>query len=333
MMKLILMKRFFDTVDDDWKSPIVDEISARWFDGGADARVLRASANFVVVVKAEDRRYFLRFNHSSERTTEFIAAELEYIMHLREREVNANAPVKSLNGNYIESVETEMGVFHCVVFEGLPGTQIESEELDLDGFERWGAALGELHEASDGYRDPSIPSWREHAEFIRETVKEPIILEELETLEKRLESLPVGDSYGVTHYDFEQDNLFWENGVPWILDFDDLVYFWHTCDIANALQDLHHRTSNRYDPEDPRIQAFIRGYRSKRRITDEDLQTIPLMILFDKVYVYARLVRSIEGSETPGEPEWVTNLREKLADSNEKTLKFIKENPLGKDQR
>ena len=330
-MKLKLMKRFFDTVDERWKSPIVDEIAARWFKGGVDARVLRASANFVVVIKADDRKYFLRFNHSSERTTGFIAAELEYIIHLRGRGVNANVPIKSPKGNYIESVETEMGVFHCVVFEGLPGVQIESEELDLDGFERWGTALGELHEASDDYRDPRIPSWKDHTEFIRETVTEPIILKELEALEKRLESLPVGDNYGVSHYDFEQDNLFWDNGVPGILDFDDLVYFWHTCDIANALQDLHHRTSNEYDPEDPRVQAFIKGYRSRRRITDEDLQTIPLVILFDKIYVYARLVRSIEGSETPGEPEWVTDLRGKLADSNKKTLEYIEGNPLGRD--
>jgi Ser/Thr protein kinase RdoA (MazF antagonist) len=330
MMRLRLMKRFFDTVDEGWKSPIVDKIAARWFKGGVDARVLRASANFVVVIKADDRKYFLRFNHSSERTTGFIAAELEYIIHLRGRGVNANVPIKSLKGNYIESVETEMGVFHCVVFEGLPGVQIESEELDLDGFERWGTALGELHEASDGYRDPRIPSWKDHAEFIRETVTEPIILKELEALEKRLESLPVGDNYGVSHYDFEQDNLFWDNGVPGILDFDDLVYFWHTCDIANALQDLHHRTSNEYDPEDPRIQAFIKGYRSNKRITDEDLQTIPLVILFDKIYVYARLVRSIEGSETPGEPEWVTDLRGKLADNNKKTLEYIEGNPLGR---
>jgi Ser/Thr protein kinase RdoA (MazF antagonist) len=330
-MKLLLMKRFFDTVDDGWKSPIVDKIVARWFNGDVDARVLRASANFVVVIKTEDRKYFLRFNHSSERTIEFIKAELEYIKHLRKRGVNANAPIKSLNENYLESVETEMGMFYCVVFEGLPGEQLESGELGLDGFERWGVALGELHDASDGYRDPRIPTWKDHIEFIRETVREPIILEELETLEKKLESLAVRKKYGVIHYDFEQDNLFWENDVPWILDFDDFVYFWYTCDIANALQDLHHRTSKEYDPEDPRIQAFIRGYRSKREITDEELRSIPLMILFDKIYVYARLVRSIEGSEMPDEPKWVTDLRGKLAEINKKTLEFIEEKSLWND--
>ena len=126
MMKLGLMKRFYDTVDEERKSPVVDKITARWFNGDIEASVLRASANFVIAIKAEDRKYFLRFNHSSERTTSFIAAELDYIMHLREKGINANTPVKSLAGNYIESVETEIGLIHGVVFEGLPGEHVES---------------------------------------------------------------------------------------------------------------------------------------------------------------------------------------------------------------
>ncbi len=67
MMKLGLMKAFFETVTPDWRSPIADEIAGRWFSGGADVEVRRASANFVCEVKTPTDRYFLRFNHESER--------------------------------------------------------------------------------------------------------------------------------------------------------------------------------------------------------------------------------------------------------------------------
>ena len=81
MMKLSLMKRFFDTVNEDRQSPIADEMAARWLDRNATVRCVRASANFVFHVQTTEQQYFLRFNHSSERQVEFVMAELDYIHH------------------------------------------------------------------------------------------------------------------------------------------------------------------------------------------------------------------------------------------------------------
>jgi len=46
------MKRFFDTVDSEWRSPIAAQIASAWVGPESDVRILRASANFVCVVQA-----------------------------------------------------------------------------------------------------------------------------------------------------------------------------------------------------------------------------------------------------------------------------------------
>ena len=330
-MKLTLMKRFFDTVDEEWRSPIADEIVAMWLRGEKAVRVLRASANFVAVVNHAERKYFLRFNHSNERTAEFIEAELRYIRHLASKGIRANRPVRSLSGRYVESVSTEMGVFHAVLFEAAEGVHHELADLDLDGFERWGRALGEVHRASVGYRDLAIPDWTDRAATVRQVLPETeeVILKELEAAEKRLKALQVSDrNYGITHNDFELDNLLWEDEAVSVIDFDDCARHWFVMDFACALQDLFEEHSGGFDMAEERFAAFLRGYRSVRMMSDEEIALIPLFVRLDKIYVYARLHRSILEGPEPGEPQWTTDLRDKLRKVNEACLRDIVDNPL-----
>lgn len=91
-MKLTLMKQFFDTVDDDWWSPLADQLASPWFTGEHSVRVLRASANFVCKVEEKGSTYYLRFNHSSERESDKINAEIKYILYLNGKGVKANKP-------------------------------------------------------------------------------------------------------------------------------------------------------------------------------------------------------------------------------------------------
>lgn len=331
MMKLTLMKRFFDTVDEEWRSPIADKIAVMWLRGEKTVRVVRASANFVASVDHAEQKYFLRFNHSSERTAEFMEAELRYIQHLTGQGIRANRPVRSLSGRYVESVSTEMGVFHAVLFEAAKGVQRELADLDLDGFERWGRALGEVHEASVGYRDLAIPAWTDRTATVRRILPETeeVILRELEAVEKRLRALQVDDSnYGIIHYDFELDNLLWEDEVVSVIDFDDCASYWFVADFACALQDLFDEHAGGFDMTEERFAAFLRGYRSVRMMPDEEVALIPLFVRLDHVYVYSRLYRSTLEGPTPGEPQWTTELRNKLRKVNETYLRDIIDNPL-----
>jgi len=327
MMNLSLMKRFYDTVDDR-RSPILDEIAGRWFES-CEARMYRASANFVARVVHGDSTYFLRFNHESERSLEHIEAELEYINHLLAHGVNANRPVPSLFGNLVERVDTGLGAFHAVLFEEVVGEHIELDELDHKGFRLWGGALARVHEVSEGLEVSGAPSWSSHLDAILSiTGDNPGIIPEAKKLEAILSQFNQTSSYGLVPFDFELDNIKWVGDSPGFMDFDDFCYHWHAADIAFALRDLYGDRMTGFDPDDPRFRSFIEGYRGVKCISDEELERIPVFIRLHNLYTCYRIQRSIDDEPGRDEPVWVVSLRGKLRSKNESYLMDIDESPL-----
>ena len=327
MMKLSLMKRFYETVDDR-RSPVLDEIAGRWFES-YEAFMYRASANFVARVVHGDSTYFLRFNHETERRLGHIEAELEYINHLLAHGVNVNRPVPSLLGNLVECVDTGLGVFHAVLFEEVIGEHIESDELGLNGFRLWGGALARVHEIGGGLEVSGAPSWSSHLDGIMSIAGDnPGLLPEAKKLEAILSQFNQTGSYGLVPFDFELDNIKWVGDSPGFMDFDDFCYHWHAADIAYALRDLYGDRTTGFDPDDPRFKAFIEGYREVKGIPDEELERIPVFIRLHNLYTYSRIHWAYEDEPGQDEPDWVVNLRGKLRSKNESYLRDIDESPL-----
>ena len=326
-MKLSLMKNFYDTVDDERRSPVLDAITSRWFES-ANARVIRASANFVARVTNEGTTYYLRFNHETERIVHHINNELSYIQHLVDRGINANKPVPSLTRNLVESVHTELGVFNAVLFTEVSGEHIESNDLDLVGYSKWGASLAEIHNASHGL-ELEGPSWGNQLDLLSKQVPEnTVLIQEANSVKDKLSDNQVSRAnYGVIVFDFEMDNIKWYAGKPGFMDFDDYCIHWYAADIAYALRDLYNDHVTDFNPDDERFKAFIRGYMTIREITDEELDLIPVFIRLHNLYFYARIHRANTGS-SDSDPDWVKNLSKRLGEKNEAYLKDIIENPV-----
>lgn len=244
MMNLSMMQKVVETVNEEWKSPLAENILERWGYDEGQVFYFRASANFLFVFKREGVHYFLRFSDASEKNLALLEAEMEILEYLREQPVKVALPVKSQNDRLIETVETELGTFYAVVFEALPGKQIEIEELELEQFFKWGSALGKLHEVfkrmPEQYR-LNRESWRDQLTFVQNLlpVEETAARDELNEIFNWAESLEVtNDHFGLIHFDFELDNQRWEDGQIGMLDFDDCVNHWYAADIAFALRDL-----------------------------------------------------------------------------------------------
>ncbi len=314
-MALGLMKAFFDTVAADGRSPIADEIAARWLTDDAVVRVWRASANFVFSVKTSKDQYFLRFNHASERDARTIDAELDYVRHLMRSGIRLNAPILSTSGNYVESVSTDMGEFHAFLFQALTGEDWEFDSLDEERFGLWGQALGKIHAASKGFNTDHRPSWTDHVLLAERMIpaSEEDSCRELFTVKELLSSLPSSvDDFGLIHFDFELDNLKWENNEARVMDCDDCAFYWFEADIAFALRDLFEDSIDKIDFECNRLSAFLTGYRSENQISDAAIKRIPLFLRMHNLVSYARLIRTIEGEPIQDEPGWTTNLRNRL---------------------
>ena len=315
MMKLSMMKRIVDTVDDNWNSPFAEEIAKLW---GYDERTLkffRASANFLYIFQNKGQDYFLRFKSAEEKSEEKIKAEIKILNYLDKYLSNTVKAVKSLNNRYVETVETELGTYHAVVFERLQGKQYEIEELNLDQYYKWGKALGELHKNSN-----NIPtditnrrnSWQNHIKFIDNNLpeNETAAIKELKEIEQWLKGLEITEqNYGLIHFDFELDNLVWNDGKINILDFDDSANYWYVGDIAFALRDLF---KNGVDLNNKYFKGFITGYESEHSLDRNILSDLSWFMKLHNLFTFTKLLRTIDISNSDKYPEWLLKLRRKL---------------------
>ncbi len=315
MMTMETMWRVVATVSDDWESDLAEEVLRRWESDRSRTKYWRASANFVFLFKRAGRDYVLRFNHESERTAEFVESELVFVNELIGRGVPAAEPIRSRNGSLVESVPTSHGTVHAAAFERVPGVQKDLEDLTPAELSAWGRALGELHNASAKSTGVGRPIWQQlFSAASRELSDEQSpMLEALESVRLQLEQLPVSrQNFGPIHFDFELDNIVWQDGVPRPIDFDDSCRSWFAADIAFALRDLFDDDARNVDLENESLLLFVDGYRSARPIESAELETIPLLLRMHHLIGLGRLKRTLT-PPMPDEPEWMAELRSKLA--------------------
>lgn len=316
MLKLSTMRALTDTLNDKWESAIADQILSCWEHDKGSAKYLRASANFQFIFQKAGKRYFLRFNHSTERSIDRIRAEVNYINYLSSKGLVVAKPVPSIAGYFVESVPTSQGIFHAVVFEGLEGMQFDIEELTPEIFTRWGKALGELHQTSQEHQVAGRPTWKDHLAMISEYLPatEQMAQSALNELQEQLTRLSISESnYGLIHFDFELDNLVWNGDKVGIVDFDDSACYWFVADIAFALRDLFDDSAEKVDLRNESFQSFLSGYRLVREIPQEDLELIPLFLRLHNLITFAKLYRALGTDEAPDEPVWLEELRKKLS--------------------
>ena len=119
--------------------------------------------------------------------------------------------------------------------------------------------------------------------------------------------------YGLIHYDFEYDNVFYdgETQTCHAIDFDDAMYHWYVLDIEQALESLREEIP----PEDfdQKKQCFLDGYQTEYEVSGDAEKIVAACKRFANLYGYARVLRAA-AEKWENEPEWLTGLRERLAE-------------------
>jgi len=320
MMKLSTMLKVDNTVDKEGQSRIAERLLEQWEHDPGSARFFRASTNFVFVFRKGGERCFLRFAESAERTGVAIEVEMALLSFLASKGMTVTTPIASKNGRCMETVETDLGTFHAVVFAQLQGRELDIEELSTTQFEVWGATLGKLHAMMHLYQDPRLssrPTWRDHLTLARNYLPkdEPGVQAEFDYLTSFLAALPVtATNYGLIHGDFELDNLRWQDETLAMFDFDDCSSYWYVADIAFALRDLF---ETGVDLSNPSFRAFIRGYSEHYSLDEELISHLPTWMRLANLIQYAKLVRAMDLPPDQDYPEWCTSLLLKLANKRQ----------------
>ncbi len=316
MMKLSLMNQLIQTVDGQGRSPLAERLLQPWgFDPGT-VKFFRASANCLFVFRRQGRRCFLRFNHLEERGNDSVGDELRLHQELLAQGIPVARPIPSSGGNLIEAQETAVGPVLAVVFEALEGEQPDLAEMTEGQVEQWGAALGRLHrvlKTLPADRWPNRPSWKDLLRLAESQAApdESYLREEIDKVAQLLAALPTdSERAGLIHFDFETDNLVWNDGEVAALDFDDSARLWYVADIIFALRDLY--SGRAPDPGDPSFQRFLRGYRSETKLDDAMLAHLPVFIRLHRLFFIGRLRRAVDIAGDADLPDWLLKLGGKL---------------------
>jgi Ser/Thr protein kinase RdoA (MazF antagonist) len=116
------------------------------------------AANLVYDYELDEVPMILRITFRPERTAGQIQAELYFVNYLADHGVRVSKPVKSRNGNLVETLQAEGVSFNIVSFIKGKGMRVPDngyryrEEAPIEEYFRsWGRVLEQMHAASKHY--------------------------------------------------------------------------------------------------------------------------------------------------------------------------------------
>lgn len=310
MMPLSAIRAFDRTITPDGHSAVANLLAAPWSPDPGSVRFFRTSANIILTLRRQGTRAFLRASAAGERDRQTIAGELRLLDGLAAQGIPVVHAIPAGAGERLATIETPLGRFHTVVFAALPGTIRDADALTVPDYARWGRAVGRIHAGLAALPPDTItrpPSWETAFAAIEAHPAVPEATRRgARRLRDRLERLPRGaDWYGPLHGDLELDNLTWDGGTVWALDFDAASCGWHLLHLAKALTDP-------FDAglavDDGPIAAFLDGYREHRPLPDGAIALLPAFRLLARTVDYAALLHAMDVSEAGADVDWLRNL-------------------------
>ncbi|MDP4096390.1 phosphotransferase [Paenibacillus sp. P96] len=292
----------------------------------------RISSNAIYPFQCEGKTHLLRFAPTTEKVKSNSLAELDFISYLRDHRYGVLEAVASSNGEELVEVRTPWGEYFASVFKRVSGVQLQHTDCSESVIFIYGKALGRLHHLSSQYTPGQFRRWSysDVLDWIQEVLKtfpnESAAWMETELLQDYFASLPRSPmNYGLIHYDFEYDNVFYDDqsGSCNVIDFDDAMYHWYAMDIEQALDSLEDCIPT--EIFELRKKCFLDGYLTEHEVSTEYESILPACRRFANLYGYARILRST-ADQWENEPDWLTNLRGALTASLErKSALFGKE--------
>jgi len=315
MMRLSQIASLVGSLDGEGRSPIADALAARW--GYVSARFRRSSASHVFALAEADGEVtaFLRFAPDTHRTADQLARIAAFVDALVEHGAPAARTLRSRAGHWVETIDTEIGVMHATVTTAATGEQIDTAALTVVRAHAWGQALARTHQAATPYGGSALPAAIDRlTDAMAGAGADRPLASALGVLLDRLSRLPTDSQrFGITHGDFELDNLAWIGDRPSAFDFDEAARSWYVADIGYAVRDLAPVPARTPTAgEAPLFGALLAGYRQVRPLPEADLYDLPLFATLHAATDLLRLRPAVDAGASPTDPAWLTSLRHRI---------------------
>jgi Ser/Thr protein kinase RdoA (MazF antagonist) len=272
-----------------------------WNIESAALDLLKYRENAVFKVTAGDSKFAMRVHRPGYHTDDALRSELQWMDALSHAGIDVPRIVPTASGELFATSETvDMPApLQIDLFEWIDGRQLGSVEAGVSGTEqsihdlyfRIGELAALLHNQAQAWTPPADfvrHAWDEHglagkdpfwgrfwelSALTREQRR--LLAATRERVHRELGSLPkTPTEYGLIHADFSPENMLVEGSRVRLIDFDDAGYGWHLFELATPLfflmDEAYFDTAN---------EALLDGYRSRRALSDEQLERLPLFLL------------------------------------------------------
>ncbi len=259
----------------------LDLVESDWQDlGGFESFVFENS----------ETNQILRMTHQSHRNPQDIAAEVEFLLHLKKHGARVCAPTTEL---------TTIGEFHICQFEKAPGRLITQSDFTPELIQSWGAAIGKFHALSSSYEPEGAKrfGWQtdDNLDFRSRTPndQEDLLAIGDKYLAQMAELPTNGLNYGLIHSDAHSGNFFIDGGRLSFFDFDDCCYQWFAFDVATILFSgvLHPWMANAQEAREEQARVFLpeflKGYQTEFMVSDFLIEHLPLFLKLREFSLYA----------------------------------------------
>jgi Ser/Thr protein kinase RdoA (MazF antagonist) len=297
----------------------LDKIKSLWEVSG-NLELVRKVENWIY--KTKDSKVYFRLTEPSHRTIEQLKLELDWLLFLTKKEVQAAQLIESNTLNTIEEINIDGDIFLVSAFEKANGIALKSiEDFTEIRMLNWGKTIASLHELTTLYKEPiggeRRPLWSEeenHLQIEGLCKKSDPLFEKANNAIELLRAMKSSDhNFGLIHADLHHGNFFIdENDQLTLIDFDDCHYHWFAYDLAVPMFTL--KISLRKESKekvDQIIKWFLNGYQSAYAQSSVVLKDLNFFIFYRHLIIYYWGVKNLKNENLTMEAQnWIEMAKE-----------------------
>ncbi|MCK0141022.1 phosphotransferase [Aliiroseovarius sp. F20344] len=275
-------------------STVLKQALKAW--GAQHVRMIKDRENAVHEVRVAGKPAALRLHRPGYQSEAAIRSELDWMGALAEKGMRVPAPIPTTDGNLVFSMSSDQLATMVTWVEGAPigegGVPLEgSAEEQAALYRKVGAELAQLHNLTDGITLPDsftrhrwdIPGLLGDDPFWGRFWECPALSEDDRNMVLRARAvahdlatvyLENGADFGLIHADALRENVFVNNDLLTLIDFDDAGFGFRLYDLAVMM------TQNVDEPAYEAIKtAALAGYRDHRALSQETEDLLPMFLM------------------------------------------------------
>lgn len=238
---------------------------------------IRSLTNDVYLVKMSEGKFVLKVYGDGWRKKSAIEWEVDLIEHLFNKGIKVSKARPGVDGKSVRMIDLGDGPRNAVLFDFAEGHKPKGPFTD-EVYEAEGRAVAQMHVAGDDFSSSHerpeldlaylVDKPVNYASRLIDASDKDFLIRFGGGLKEHIElAQQAGLDWGPVHGDMTFDNFhLTDEGDTWFYDFDSGGMGWRASDIQGWA------TS---EENDPKWQAFLKGYRNVRPLSDNDISVAP----------------------------------------------------------